>query len=70
MTQSSALTLPAQPMPTLSRAFSRLNMAALIWQQRRRTRHHLGDLTDHLLRDIGLDPVAALTEAAKPFWRA
>ena len=31
---------------------------------------HLGDLTDHLLCDIGLDPVAALTEAAKPFWRA
>ncbi len=70
MTPSSVLTLPADALPTLARTVQRLNMVALTWQQRRRTRHNLGKLTDHLLRDIGLNSSAALTEAAKPFWRA
>lgn len=65
MTQSSVLTLTAQPF-TLQRLIS----VARIWAQRRQTRHTLGKLTDHMLRDIGLDPLTAQSEATKPFWRA
>lgn len=36
---------------------------------RRRDRAVLARLDDHLLRDIGLSPDEARTEAAKPFWR-
>ena len=40
------------------------------WDQRRRTRKDLRNLSDHMLRDIGLDPIIAAIEAAKPFWVA
>jgi uncharacterized protein YjiS (DUF1127 family) len=36
---------------------------------RRRDRRLLAHLDDHLLRDIGLSPEDARSEAAKPFWR-
>ena len=36
---------------------------------RRRDRCLLARLDDHLLRDIGLSPDDAQSEAAKPFWR-
>jgi uncharacterized protein YjiS (DUF1127 family) len=69
MTQSSVLTLPTHALSGPLRAVQRLSLVALTWQLRRRTRQNLGKLTDHLLRDIGLDPWTAETEAAKPFWR-
>ena len=37
---------------------------------RRRDRLKLGHLDQRLLRDIGLDAVAATEECAKPFWRS
>ena len=40
------------------------------WHDRTRQRRALRELSDHLLRDIGLDRGAALAEATKPFWRA
>ena len=40
------------------------------WQERAEQRHALAELDDRLLRDIGLDRVAAAHEARKPFWRA
>ena len=36
---------------------------------RRRDRRLLARLDAHLLRDIGLSPDEAQSEAAKPFWR-
>jgi uncharacterized protein YjiS (DUF1127 family) len=36
---------------------------------RRRDRRLLAQLDAHLLRDIGLSPDEAETEATKPFWR-
>jgi uncharacterized protein YjiS (DUF1127 family) len=36
---------------------------------RRRDRRLLAQLDDDLLRDIGLSPDDARSEAAKPFWR-
>jgi uncharacterized protein YjiS (DUF1127 family) len=40
-----------------------------VWYERSMQRRHLLELDDYLLRDIGLDRVAAMKEAAKPFWR-
>ena len=70
MTQVSAYALSTHPLPPLSRVLLRLTLVALTWEMRRRTRQDLRKLSDHMLSDIGLDPAIALTEAAKPFWRA
>jgi len=40
-----------------------------VWQFRRRSRNTLARLAPHQLRDIGLDPLSAEAEAAKPFWK-
>jgi len=36
--------------------------------RRHRTRKHLADLDDRLLRDIGVNRLDARQEAARPFW--
>lgn len=54
----------------LSRALLAATLVVAQWDLRRRTRKDLRGLTDYMLRDIGLDPRAAMQEAAKPFWRA
>jgi|tagenome__1003787_1003787.scaffolds.fasta_scaffold17725461_2 uncharacterized protein YjiS (DUF1127 family) len=41
----------------------------LDWQDRARQRHRLGEMDDHLLRDIGLSRADLEHEVAKPFWR-
>ena len=40
-----------------------------VWRMRSRQRHALGELDDRMLRDIGISPAAAASEAAKPFWQ-
>ena len=59
-------TFTPHPLPPLSRVL----MVVVQWDLRRRTRKDLRGMSDHMLRDIGLDPIAAAHEAAKPFWRA
>ncbi len=39
------------------------------WRQRRVQRASLADLSDHMLRDIGVTRQQALEEIQKPFWR-
>ncbi len=39
------------------------------WQTRSQQRKDLEQMEHRLLRDIGIDPVEAAKEAAKPFWR-
>ena len=52
-------------------SFATILVAAVgTWMTRRGTRKHLGRLSDHELKDIGLTRHQAQTEAAKPFWRA
>ncbi|WP_026871486.1 DUF1127 domain-containing protein [Inquilinus limosus] len=58
--------VPALPRPA---AFAGLRQVLGLWLRRARTRRHLDALTDHELRDLGLDRGAAAREAAKPFWR-
>ena len=39
------------------------------WSQRTRTRAALGQLDDHLLRDIGISRAMAQDEANRAFWK-
>lgn len=41
----------------------------LVWQERIRDRRRLLELSDHMLKDIGITRIDALREAGKPFWR-
>ncbi len=41
-----------------------------MWHDRSRQRRHLLELSDHLLRDIGVRRAEVEAEAGKPFWRA
>ena len=43
--------------------------ALLAWHDRARQRRALLELSDLMLRDIGISRAEALGEAAKPFWR-
>lgn len=47
----------------------RVSDTLLDWQDRARQRHRLGEMDDHLLRDIGLSRADLEHETAKPFWR-
>jgi len=58
-----------RPLPPLSRLAFAVALTVFTWENRRRTRHALKRLDGHILRDIGLDPHAAESEAQKPFWR-
>jgi uncharacterized protein YjiS (DUF1127 family) len=73
----SGLRTATRPTPGLDislKGFSGLIVKAtdtvLDWQERARQRHRLGEMDDHLLRDIGLSRADLEHEAAKPFWRA
>jgi uncharacterized protein YjiS (DUF1127 family) len=50
---------------TLSKFFDVL----LLWLQRRRERHHLAGLSDHVLKDIGVTRADVDDETRKAFWR-
>lgn len=49
--------------------FLRASQTLRTWYERRKQRRWLFRLDDRLLRDIGIDKVTAMQEAAKPFWR-
>jgi uncharacterized protein YjiS (DUF1127 family) len=48
----------------------RLVLIGELWLERGRQRRMLGQLNDHLLKDIGVSRSEAMHEAGKPFWRA
>jgi uncharacterized protein YjiS (DUF1127 family) len=50
-------------------AFAGLRQILGLWLRRARTRRQLDALSDHELRDLGLDRGDATREAGKPFWR-
>ncbi len=43
--------------------------AVLAWFERVRQRRQLGELSEHMLKDIGLSRADVDSEIAKPFWR-
>jgi len=70
MSHAEVYALSTHPLPPLSRALLRLTLIAMTWEMRRRTRRDLGRMTNHMLRDVGIDPFTAAQEAGKPFWRS
>jgi uncharacterized protein YjiS (DUF1127 family) len=46
-----------------------LVLQILIWHERSRQRRDLAQLSDHMLRDIGLSRADVWSECEKPFWR-
>ncbi|TDJ66959.1 MAG: DUF1127 domain-containing protein [Proteobacteria bacterium] len=44
-------------------------VTAFGWWDRARQRHHLLQLDDRLLKDVGLTRAGVEREAAKPFWQ-
>ncbi|MGL5008788.1 MAG: DUF1127 domain-containing protein [Paracoccaceae bacterium] len=56
-------------LPSLSRLLRNAARLVTAWQDRSRTRRNLANLDPHLVRDIGLEREAVLTECEKPFWR-
>jgi uncharacterized protein YjiS (DUF1127 family) len=60
------------PRPDLRRIAGAVAALASIprtWLERRRFRAELEELDERLLKDIGLTPSEARSEASKPFWR-
>ena len=51
------------------RTLIRIAEAFLAWHDRARERRALMQLTDDMLRDIGISRAEAHGESAKPFWR-
>jgi uncharacterized protein YjiS (DUF1127 family) len=47
----------------------RIAEVGLTWFDRARQRRQLGELSDHMLRDIGLSRTDVWAESSKPFWR-
>jgi uncharacterized protein YjiS (DUF1127 family) len=78
-TTIAALTSPVQGMlgrplygdlpPLAARSGSRALATLMQWRERARQRRALREMSDHMLRDIGISRAQAAGEAAKPFWR-
>ena len=54
---------------SIARILTAVQATAETWSRRRRGRRALGDLSDHLLQDIGLDRFTAEREAERPCWK-
>lgn len=55
--------------PAGDAAGARIAEVLLTWVERARQRRQLGRLSDHMLKDIGLNRGDVEAEVAKPFWR-
>jgi uncharacterized protein YjiS (DUF1127 family) len=58
-----------QSMPVLALWAMNAAVQLIAWDHRQRSRKALGQLEDHMLRDIGLTSSIAFEEADKPFWK-
>ena len=58
-----------RPLPLLATIALRTAVVLAKWSERRRTRKALGQLDDHLLRDVGLERHVAYKEARRMFWQ-
>ena len=56
--------VPARVPSNLCKAFDIL----LLWLERRRERHKLGALSDHMLKDLGVTRADIDVETRKMFW--
>jgi uncharacterized protein YjiS (DUF1127 family) len=62
----------AHPRPSLlspTQALARLSEVLATWERRARERRMLREMSDHMLKDLGIPRPEAEREAGKPFWR-
>ena len=52
------------------RGLARLGQRLLAWHDRARERRELMELSDDMLRDLGIPRDEARRQAARPFWRS
>lgn len=67
--RAATLVRQAYPRPELSGSISSLLRTVETWLGRRRQRRSLLELSDHMLKDIGITRCEAVQEGDKPFWR-
>lgn len=64
-----AASKPVRPARRGSWSWQRLIETLERWVERHRQRRALLEMSDHLLKDIGISRADAWQEAHKPFWR-
>ena len=64
-----ALALAWYALCRFGQAVGRAAEGGLVWLERARQRRQLRELSDHMLRDIGLTRADVWAESEKPFWR-
>ena len=58
-----------EPMALVTQSMAAARQTIRTWRDRATTRRALRELTPEMLGDIGVEPYAAMREAARPFWR-
>ena len=61
---------PSPSLPSPMQVVVRLAGLVAIWERRARERRALGEMSEHMLKDLGISRVDAHREAEKAFWRA
>lgn len=63
---------PTRPLPSFPspvQALVRLADMVASWERRARERKTLAEMSEHMLKDLGISRVDARRESDKPFWR-
>ena len=58
-----------RPLASLRQGLVAIVEVLFLWQRRADERLWLGQLDDHMLKDVGLNRVDVAREAGKPFWK-
>jgi uncharacterized protein YjiS (DUF1127 family) len=64
----SAATKPLRAYGKIRRVVIKCLQTLTIWHDRAEQRHALGELNEHMLKDIGVSRADAYKELRKPFW--
>jgi uncharacterized protein YjiS (DUF1127 family) len=65
--KSAAQALPSLPSP--AQVLARLANVLAVWERRARERKALAEMSNHMLKDLGISRLDAQREAQKAFWR-
>ena len=65
---TSATIKPLRAFGKVRRVVVKCLKSIVIWQERAEQRHALGELSDRMLKDIGVSQSDAYKELRKPFW--
>ena len=65
--KAASRSLPSLPSPM--QALVRLADVVATWERRARERRALAEMSNHMLKDLGISRIDARRESSKPFWR-